>query len=618
MLCLVRKSLALIVAAGLLAFAAHAAEPSNAKLGKKIDNFTLKDAAGKAFSLYDLKDKKAIVVVFLSFDCPNSTGYSPTLAQLGKEYTAKGVAFVGVCPCDDDAAAIEKQAREYALPFPVYRDDKFAAADALKAEMVPEAFILDGQHYLLRYRGRIDNSYAARLKKNIAVTKHELRQGLDELLAGKDVSEPVTEAVGCKIVRDATARPATGKVTYYRDVLPVLQQHCQICHRPGEVGPFSLMTYKQAVNWGNDIKEYTQNRQMPPWKVSEGAAFVNDRRLPDKDIAALAAWVDGGCPEGNPKDAPPPRQFAKGWQLGEPDLVVAVESDFQLGPSGRDLFRCFVMPTNLTEDKYIRAIEVRPGNPRIVHHTLNFIDTAGRARKLEEEEKARPKKEGEQDVGPGYSRSMGIGFLPTGAIGGWAPGQMPYVLPKDSYWLLPKGSDVVIQTHYHRNGRLEKDRLQIGIYFAKEKPPKPLKGLVLPGRFFFIPAGVEDLKIIGHVTIDEDCDLHSIMPHMHLIGKSIKVTMTPPDGKAQTLIDIPKWDYNWQETYFFKEPLKVKAGTRMDVEAHYDNSTKNPVNPNNPPKAVRFGEQTTDEMCFVFFSGTSPGPGRIIRMKLGF
>jgi peroxiredoxin len=600
---------------------AQNARPANSKIGNKIDNFTLKDAAGKPFALYDLREKKAIVVVFLSFDCPVSTNYSPTLVGLMKDYSERGVAFVGICPCDDDAAQVAKQAKEFGIPFAVFKDDKFAASDTFKAEITPESFVLDGQ-YQLRYRGRIDDSYAARLKKNNKTTKHELKQALDEMLAGKDVSEPITQAVGCSIVRDRPVtlpsppkgegtKGSTGAVSYYKDVLPIMQQHCQTCHRPGEVGPFSLMTYKQAVNWASDIKDYTQKKQMPPWKPVEGATFRNDRRMSDKEIATLAAWVDGGCPQGNEKDGPPPQKFTSGWQLGKPDLVLSVDDDFQLGPSGRDVFRCFVLPTNLTEDKYIKAIEVRPGNARIVHHTLNFIDTQGRGRKLAEKEKERTKKEGEFDAGPGYSMAMGIGFLPSGAIGGWAPGQRPYVLPKDSYWSLPKGSDVVLQVHYHRNGKLEKDRTQIGIYFAEEKPPKRLESLVLPGRFLFMPAGVEDFKVTGSIVVDQDCDLHSVMPHMHMLGKSIKVTITPPGGTKETIINIKDWEYNWQETYFFKEPLAIKAGTRFDVEAHYDNSVNNPRNPNAPPKMVRFGEQTTDEMCFVFFSGTSDKPGRI-------
>jgi peroxiredoxin len=604
------------------AVAGAAPQPSSDKLGKKIDFVTFATADGKAFALRDLKDRKAVVAVFLSFECPVSTSYSQELASTYAAYRARGVSFVGIVPgSDGDAAQVARQAREYKLPFPVFPDAKLAAADAFKAEVTPQAFVLD-HNLVLRYRGRIDNGYAARLKKNQQVTSHDLRQALDQVLAGRPVRQPVTPAVGCPIQRGNRARVKTGKVTFYRDVLPILQNHCQVCHRPGEVGPFALMTYKQAVNWASDIKEYTGSRKMPPWKPSEGVAFHNQRRLADRDIATLAAWADADTPEGDPKDAPPPRKFPAGWQLGKPDLVLEASDDFQLGPSGNDRFRCFVLPTHLTRDRDVVAVEIRPSNPRVVHHVLLYVDGSGQARKLEQREQARPKKDEELDRGPGYSTAMGIGFFPQGGLGGWAPGQMARYLPADTGYPLPKGSDVVMQVHYHRNGRLEKDRTRIGLYLAGKPVKKRYKGMLLPGFSntgygirFTIPKGADNYKIQGNVWADEDCTLYTVMPHMHLLGKKIRVTVTPPDGKPQTLVAIDDWDYNWQETYLLKEPLQVKAGTRFAVEAWYDNSARNPNNPFNPPRDVKYGEQTTNEMCFVFLGATNDGPGRRIKVR---
>ncbi len=323
---------------------------------------------------------------------------------------------------------------EYKLPFPVLKDDKTKVADHFKARVAPEAFVLD-HNRVMRYRGRIDNAYSARLKPNRQTTEHDLKAALDALLAGKDVPTPATTAVGCPIVRDKVAKK-DGKVTYTRDVLPILQTHCQQCHRPGEVGPFALMTYRQAVNWASDIKEYTHDRKMPPWKPVAGLSFHNERKLSDKELATLATWADNDTPEGNPKDGPPPRTYTDGWQLGKPDLVLTVPEDMTVGPSGKDVFRCFVLPTGLTEDKEVVAVEVRPGNKRIVHHTLNFFDTTGQARELAQKEKDRTKKPGEQDHGPGYSVSMGIGITFTagvpgkfGGLGGWAPGPVGRAFP---------------------------------------------------------------------------------------------------------------------------------------------------------------------------------------------
>lgn len=596
---------------GCLPLCGLAAAPTN--VGQKVAPVTFRDGTGKPLPLADLRDKKAIVVVFLSFECPVSTSYSQPLSILAAKHASQGVAFVGVCTnAELDAAELTKRVKEYSLGFPVYRDPDGVLADAFQAATTPEAFILDGTH-TLRYRGRIDNAYAARLKKNRDITQHDLHKALDEVVAAKEVTHPVTVAVGCPIGRTAAAKEtkAVAKATFHRDVLPILQKNCQACHRPGAVGPFSLMNFRQAVNWASDIKEYTHNRKMPPWKPSEGPALQHERRLSDRELAVLADWADHGTPEGDPKDGPTPVVFADGWSLGTPDLVLTVPEDFQLGPTGKDLFRVFVLPTGLTEDKHVVAYEVRPGNPRIVHHTLNFLDTTGQGRKLLEKEKERKRDAGELDQGPGYTVAMGVGFLPTGAIGGWAPGQVPHYLPEGVAYLLPKGSDVAMQVHYHRDGRLERDRTQIGFYFAKGPIKKRMQGLTIRGQFLYIPRNESDHHVKGSLWVDQDCTVHSVMPHMHLLGKQIKITMHPPEGPPQTLVGIKDWDYNWQETYWFREPLAVKKGSRFDVEAVYDNSDKNPNNPFSPPRPVFFGEQTTNEMCFGFLGATSNQPGRI-------
>ena len=533
------------------------------------------------------------------------------MSEMARAYADRGVKFVAVSTgADEDAAAARRHAAEYKISFPVFADPQGLAAAALNAEITPEVFVLDA-NLAVRYQGRIDNAYYARLKRKAVTTRQDLQFALDELLAGKEVSVPRTEAVGCSLVRDTPAPNASGNVTFYRDVLPVLQTNCQSCHRPGEIGPFPLMTYKQAVTWADDVKEFTQNRKMPPWKPTAGVAFQNERKMSDHDIATIAAWVNGGMPAGEASDAPPPRHFTEGWQLGQPDLVLTPKSDLVIGPSGKDLFRCYSLPTGLNEDKYVVAIEVKPGNPRIVHHTLNFVDAKQQGRKLEEaaQEKEKDFKPTDYDRGPGYSVQMGTGFTPSGGLSGWAPGQLARTMPPGYGYFLPKGADVVIQAHYHRDGLVEKDRIAIGLYFAKSnKGMQQFKGGVIPGRFFAIPADDEHHRVTGSIQVVQDCVLHTVMPHMHLLGQKIKVTIRPPDGKPITLIAIDDWDYNWQETYFLKHPLPLKVGTILEVEAIYDNSAKNPNNPFSPPRMVTFGEQTTNEMCFVFLGATSAGP----------
>jgi peroxiredoxin len=598
-------------------------DDSSDKLGTKVEP-ALTDSAGKSVPFASVRGEKATVVVFLSFDCPNSNGYTPTLLDLHKDFASKGVKLVAISETDLKADELKAKVTEYKLPFPVFADPGQSVADAFKAKITPEAVVLD-HNSVLRYRGRIDNMFTDRLKRSPKVTDHDLRNALTDLVAGKPVRTPVTKAVGCSIGNREAVVKAPTSATFHKDVAPILQKNCQACHRPGEVGPFSLMTYKQAVTWAEDIKDYTATKKMPPWKPTEAAfPFHNERKLTDTEIKTLAAWVDGGTPEGDPKYALPPAKWSDGWALGTPDLVLTPSDDFHLAASGPDTFRCYVMPTNLPEDKFIIGYEVKPGNPRIVHHTLNYWDLTGKARKLEEDAQAKGSAD-DKDRGPGYSAAMGLGFLPprtdppmVGNFGGWAPGSVYRFLPAGTGYPLPKGAEVVLQVHYHRDGKPETDRTKIGLYFAKKPVDHPYQALVLGPKLKpidlvvpIIPAGKDDVKITGTAYLQSDCMMYSVMPHMHLIGKSVTVSMTPPGGTRTTLVGIDAWDYNWQETYWFKEPLKLKAGTKLEIEAIYDNSSKNPNNPKSPPQGVFFGEQTTNEMLFGFFGVTSEDNKRV-------
>ena len=602
-----------------------AADPqvSTDRLNKTIENFKLPASGEKTPGLRDFAGEKGTVVVFLSFDCPVSNSYAATLTELHKTYTAKGFGFLAFVPTNDTPEKITLKAKEFKLPFPVISDSNHVAADAFKAIVTPEAFVLDHNH-VLRYRGRIDNHYYGRMKNNPQVTERDLKDAIEALTSGKDVPTPATRAIGCHI--DPKDRKITSEnVTYHRDVVPILQKHCQSCHRPGDVGPFALQTYKQAVAWSADIVHYTQSKDMPPWKPVAGVEFANARGLTARELDTLRVWEKAGCPEGDAKDAPAPEKFPTGWHLGEPDLVVEMTEDFQIGATGKDTYRCFVLPTGLKEDKYVVAYEVKPGNATVVHHTLNYFDTTGKARKLEAAEKNRKKEKDEPDHGPGYAVAMGIGFSPNpvdaprpgvppiGFVGGWAPGQLGTRFPANSGILLPKEAEIVLQVHYHRTGKPEKDRTKIGLHFAKKPVEKPWTTLAVGGMspLSFIPADKAKHVEKGSAWTTADANIHSVMPHMHLLGKSVKITMTPPGGDSVVLVDIRDWDYNWQESYWFAKPLFAKAGTRFDVEAIFDNSAKNPNNPSNPPKLVRFGEDTTNEMLFGFLGATPAGTERV-------
>lgn len=392
----------------------------------------------------------------------------------------------------------------------------------------------------------------------------------------------------CSLLVFALATPAIAEeITYTKHVAPILWKNCAGCHRPGEVGPFSLLTYEDAAKRADFIAEITASRRMPPWHPESGyAEFLDDRRLSDADLKTLAAWAAAGAPQGNPGDLPAAPVFPTGWQLGEPDLVLKMPEPFAVPAEGRDVFMCFVLPMALTSDRTVAAVEFRPGNRRVVHHALFFLDGTGQARSMDE-----------KSPGPGYKSFGGIGILPTGALGGWAPGATPRLLPDGMGRMLRAGSDLVLQMHYHPDGKPETDQSEVGIYFTKQPATKIVAGLPMVNRRIRIPAGDRHHEVRASFTLPVEIEAVGVSPHMHYIGREMKLTATLPDGKEQVLVWIKDWDFNWQGQYLYRDRIPLPKGTRLDLVAYYDNTADNPHNPNSPPKLVTFGEQTTDEMC---------------------
>ena len=388
--------------------------------------------------------------------------------------------------------------------------------------------------------------------------------------------------------------------TFNRDVAPILYNNCSNCHRPGEVAPFSLLTYEDAAKRAKQIAAVTQARFMPPWKAEPGYGhFLNERRLTDQQLATIRDWAAKGAPEGDPNQKPVPPKFSNGWQAGDPDQVVAMSQPYSLAAEGPDVFRCFVIPLDAKEDEYVSQVEFRPGNRRVVHHSILFLDNTGQARRRE------------KVPGQGYDCVGGPGLAIAGGLGGWAPGATPMQFEHGIAQIVPKGSDLVMQLHYHLSGKPEEDLSQVGIKFSKAPPVKGLTLLTVGNASIDIPAGENQYVVKASATLPMDAEVIGVFPHAHYLCKDMKVDAKLPDGSVQPLIWIKDWDFNWQGSYRYVSPIKLPKGTEIAMQYTYDNSTANPRNPSNPPREVKFGEQTTNEMAFTFVQVTLDSPGLV-------
>jgi hypothetical protein len=402
--------------------------------------------------------------------------------------------------------------------------------------------------------------------------------------------------------------PGPKPPTYNRDVAPILNKNCASCHRPGQVAPFSLLTYADAAKRAGLIATVTQKRYMPPWKAEPGYGhFQDERRLTDAQIATLEAWAKAGAPEGSSRDKPSPPQFASGWQAGEPSAVFSMAEAFHIPADGRDVFQCFVIPLNATEDRYVKTVEFHPGSPQVVHHALFFLDTSGEARKLDA---ATPE--------PGYPCFGGprVQTL-AGALGGWAPGATPQPLPEGVAYTVRKGTDLVMQIHYHPSGKPETDQSSIGLTYG-DAPQKGLANMIVGTRKIDLAPGGDAQQVTDWALVPESVDLIGITPHAHLLCRDMKADARLPDGKVVPLIWIKDWDFNWQGTYRYETPVTLPKGTRIEMHYIYDNSASNPHNPSDPPKRVTFGEQTTDEMALLFLQVVLPQPSDVAQFRREF
>ncbi len=578
----------------LLAFVALAAAPTATLAAapaattdrgvKTVSSFTLKDYHGQSFALDQAARDKVVVLAFLGTECPLAKLYAPRLAELAKTYESQGVVFVGInANRQDSVTEIAAYARHHGIEFPILKDLNQIVADKLGATRTPEVVVLD-KNRAIRYRGRVDDQYG--LVKNAGYQRKEpsrrdLAVALDELLAGKAVSQPTTEISGCLIGRDRKPDTASA-VSYTKDIAPILNAHCVSCHRAGQIAPFTLTSYEDVAGWADMIAEVVDAGRMPPWHADPHfGKFSNDARMSDADKATIEKWAKAGAPEGNPRDLPALPQFTTGWMIPEPDQVIYMaDKAYDVPATGVVEYQMFTVDPGWIEDKWISAIEPRPGNPAVVHHILIFVLPPD-----------------------GRTGGLGNGNDFTGAF---APGLRPEPLPAGMARKVPAGSKLIFQMHYTPNGSPQQDRSYLGVKFADPRTVKQEVVVTSAVNFVFqIPPAADDFGVKSRYVFKKDALLLTLMPHMHLRGKAFRYDVTYPDGKNETILSVPRYDFGWQTNYRLVEPKLLPAGSRLDCTAAFDNSEQNLNNPD-PKATVGFGDQTFEEMMIGFFEIADP------------
>ncbi len=382
-----------------------------------------------------------------------------------------------------------------------------------------------------------------------------------------------------------------GEITFNKDIAPIVLQNCAGCHRPGQSAPFSLVDYQEVKKHAVDIANVTARRFMPPWLPEHGFnEFMGERRLSVEQIGLLDQWAAEGSIEGAAHDLPASPQWSGDWQLGKPDLVVTLPQAYTLAAEGRDVYRNFVIPVPLTSTRYVKGVEFRPGNLKIVHHAFIKVDRSAQSRRLDA-----------QDVEPGFAGMNPPAEMPDGHFLGWQPGRQPNFVPQGLAWRLDPGNDLVLQTHLNPSGRAEVLQPAIGLYFTDQPPTNACFKLALTSFVIDIPAGAQDYVVEDNYVLPTDVELLAVLPHAHYLAREMQGWATRPDGTRQWLLFIKEWDFNWQGDYRYAHPIFLPRGTSLSMRFIYDNSAQNTRNPNHPPKAVTYGPQSSDEMAELWF-----------------
>lgn len=540
--------------------------------------FRLPTASGETVELSKSPDQKVTVVCFLGAECPLARLYGPKLNELHSTYQSQGVRLIGVNSNQQDSLEdVQAYVKKYKIQFSMAKDYGNEVADRYQAKRTPEVFVLD-ENLAIQYRGRIDNQYLPGISR-AETTSNDLKNAVDQVLAGKPVQLAVTEPNGCLIGR-VKKTEVTTSLTFCNEVARVLNQHCVECHRKGEIAPFSLTDYDEVQGWADTMLETIDDGRMPPWHASpKYGHYANARFMPEEDKKVLRDWVAGGMPYGDVKNMPQLPEFRKGWHL--PEIPAAVfemrKRPFQVPAEGVVEYQYFVVDPGFTEDKWVTGAQVLPGNRSVVHHAIVFI---------------RP---------PDGADFRGIGWLTA-----YVPGQRIKKLPEGRARRVPAGSKLVFQMHYTPNGSAAEDISKVGLLFGKEKEiTHEVFTLIGIDQEFEIPPHTKDFPVTAKVhRIPSEAELLAIAPHMHLRGKSFRLFMKQKD-ESEILLDVPHYDFNWQHIYELSQPMKLDDVDSLEFTVKFDNSKENPFNPD-PSEYVTWGDQTWEEMAIAFFEVAEP------------
>ncbi|MFT5050642.1 MAG: peroxiredoxin [Chlamydiales bacterium] len=538
-----------------------------------------------------------VVIAYTAVGCPIAQKYASRLSRLASQFADEGVDFVLVDASPQDTrAAIAKELGELGLSLPVYLDHRQELTRLLDVVTTTTVFLFDTNGGLA-YRGAVDDQHSlgASLPEPRA---NFLLDAIQDVLALRKPEPASTEAAGCRITRLADDE-LPEEITYSKHIAPILQRNCEECHRPGQVGPFTLQSYEKARGWSEMILEVVDERRMPPWNADEAfdGVFTNERHLSKKERSLLHQWVEGGMQRGNPEEDPEPIEWNDDWAIGEPDVVYTMErwwggngrgnSDplpaegYEVPREGVVDYQYFMVETGFSEDRWVRSIEAHPGAADVVHHVLVMIDD--------------PKSSAAE-------RDRQLDF--TSYFAAAAPGDNVVQYPDGYAKRLPAGSTLVFQMHYTPNGKQRFDRSSVGLIFANRAPDfEVVTDAVVDGRLL-IPAGAENHEVRASRTFPDDVAVIGLFPHMHMRGKDFKYTLHYPDGGSEDLL-YSHYDFNWQEGYVYPDPFLFPAGSRLECVGHFDNSVGNPNNPD-PEQDVRWGDQSFEEMFIGYFDYVRP------------